>query len=317
MLSLSDVILKKRALKVFQLCHMCQALESIDSTSNEITDKFFVESTLVSDDDLTDLDKVQEVKDESSSWIACVDSFSSIGIEGSLKPSTKSAGSKLVLETPSATVKRRALIRQRQMNIKHVSPRPHDVCFDFSEILKELQQNGKGAYLVFSSGNNGSFFIEWSQTFITNALLFCKPSSDSNIPLYKYSSHAKEELARGIFSSASDYCSAFLLYVRHMRNYNASIQLLPEYAKQAVELQDMLDAVSLGFYHKSSMQVHVLDTQPEKCLKTLQEYQGAIAVRGDKASALLIDLAQKSLTENVSFSVFLSFGSEYGITMTF
>jgi hypothetical protein len=121
-----------------------------------------------------------------------------------------------------------------------------------------------------------------------------------------------------------------------MRNYNASIQLLPEYAKHAVELKEMLDTVALGFYHKSSMQViicsifnqiiatftcifqvHTLDTQPEKSLKALQEYEGAIAVYGDKAFALLIDLAQKSLTENVSLSGFLSFGSEYGVSMKF
>jgi hypothetical protein len=120
--------------------------------------------------------KFQNDKKDCHSFISCVDSFSSIGNEDPLKPLDKSPQSRPILVTQSATLKRRALLRQRQMNLKSVSLPQQDTTFDWTDITNQLGKDGKGAYFVFSSGNNGSFFIEWSQTFNTNALLFCKPS---------------------------------------------------------------------------------------------------------------------------------------------
>lgn len=187
---------------------------------------------------------------------------------------------------------------------------------DWQKITDTVTANPKGAYLIYSPGNNGSWYIQWSDKFIPDAWLFSCPKDVSGIPSYKFSANKKDEIVRGVHSSSSSYCLGFVLFIKATKRYNGSLLLLKPFFTNAVEKPDVFEPVTLGLHHGTSAEVRLLTGHSTEVVDDLALYDGAVAVVGSRGPTALAELAHPSGAK-IPLPAFVAVGAQYGSGISF
>lgn len=79
-----------------------------------------------------------------------------------------------------------------------------------------------GAYLLYTTANDGLLYSLWKKEADPEALAFCKPAEGVRVPPFKYRSRA--ELVRGLHRSRKGLCEGILQYFRTVKAFRCLAQ---------------------------------------------------------------------------------------------
>lgn len=100
------------------------------------------------------------------------------------------------------------------------------------------QGDTDGAYLVYSTSNEGSYHVVWKKENVPDAIAFAKPKAGIRVPPFKY--RGRSEVVRHLNRSKKVQLEGVLQYLRSMQPFQCYAKLLPVVDKSTIRVGDIV-----------------------------------------------------------------------------